>query len=200
MQKLKPITKRSGKITAKIINRAARITNHRYKRYFLPPKQIEISRLKVGDIFLSRNPLSVKSAIGGFLRGGPFTHSFVYLGNGLCLDMRPKGAKISRLDILLQQYGDSFVFRADIENSQRQMLVKELEKMKGAKFNAKVARSGLRNEAIGIKQKQDFEGHHCASIISVAYANVGVPLTKSNPKTMTPNAFMKSKKLRCINC
>ena len=201
MHKIKPAAVRTGKVTARIMNHAGALTNPRYRRYWQQPRQVTHEMLKPGDIFLSRSPVSIKSATGSFLRGGPFTHSFIYIGEGRCVDTREGGVKINALNVLLGAYPSSFVFRADLTDAQRNQIVNgAIGHVGKSKFNAKVARSVLRREAIGIPLKKEFDGVICSSIVARIYGGAGVELIpKKHPDTYSPNSFIHSKKLTCIN-
>jgi cell wall-associated NlpC family hydrolase len=202
MPKLGSLIKKVPRFTARIINHAGALTNPRYRKYWRKPKPIDSQTLKPGDIFLTRNPESIRNATGSFLRGGPFTHAFIYIGEGKCVETRPAGVKIAQLDAVLKLRPEAFAFRADLTESQRSQIVDaSIRHGNESTFNAPIARNAAKREAIGIPLKSDFEGVTCSSLVADVYHKAGVELIPGkNPKTFTPNSFIRSKKLTCINC
>jgi len=202
MPKSSSLLRKVPMLAARIINRAGALTNPRYRQYWRKPKPITPQMLNSGDIFLTRNPESIKSATGSFLRGGPFTHAFIYIGGGKCVETVPAGVRVARLDAVLKLRPEAFVFRADLTESQRAQIIEaSIKHSNDSKFNASIARNALKREAIGVPLKSEFEGVTCSSLVADVYHKAGVELIPGkNPKTFTPNSFVRSKKLTCVNC
>jgi cell wall-associated NlpC family hydrolase len=160
---------------------------------------------KPGDFVLAHIDGDVGKLIqfGQWLNGdgfGDYEHAFVYLGQSMCVEAEPGGARIGNADGYAKTYWSSGII--DLTSDQRFQIVQAAHKYVGTPYSAAdyfaLAARRLHIPAPGLKAYVASSGHMiCSQLVAKCYADAGFPLYDEWTGYVTPGdlwQLLESKK------